>query len=89
MVRWVNGDPPINPSHYLIFAHYPGSKSTISGITGRLMGVGHRRRAICVGLWVGVLVGLTVPKTPTYPNYMKMIILKPLILLEFGKLRET
>ena len=49
---------------------------------GGLTGVGQQEKGPLGEGGVGKLGELTVPKTPTYPNYMKMIILKPLILLE-------
>ena len=46
------------------------------------MGVGHRGGPLWEGGGVGELAELTVLKTPIYPHFMKMIILKLLILLE-------
>ena len=46
------------------------------------MGVGHMGGPLREGGGVGELAELTVLKTPIYPHFMKIIILKLLILLE-------
>ena len=46
------------------------------GITGWTTGVGHRGGPLWERVGVGELAELTLPKNPTNPHFMKMIIVK-------------